>query len=140
MTGDSTSQRRSPDCYRSLRPEAIAAGVAIIHQELQYVPDLTVTENLLLGRLPNALGWVDPLGLSCKGHFALWEHRAANGLLKAEGEMQSGLAQSIGRRLSWAACEPLRKRSPRVSTSPCTAKKDTSSIPSLAFIFRERSG
>ncbi len=38
---------------------SIAAGVAVIHQELQYVPDLTVTENLLLGRLPNALGWVN---------------------------------------------------------------------------------
>lgn len=41
---------------------SIAAGVAVIHQELQYVPDLTVTENLLLGRLPNALGWVDKRG------------------------------------------------------------------------------
>lgn len=38
---------------------SIAAGVAVIHQELQYVPDLTVTENLLLGRLPNAFGWVN---------------------------------------------------------------------------------
>ncbi|ONC41976.1 L-arabinose transporter ATP-binding protein [Burkholderia pseudomallei] len=37
---------------------SIAAGVAVIHQELQYVPDLTVAENLLLGRLPSALGWV----------------------------------------------------------------------------------
>jgi L-arabinose transport system ATP-binding protein len=37
---------------------SIAAGIAVIHQELQYVPDLTVAENLLLGRLPNALGWV----------------------------------------------------------------------------------
>ncbi|AOJ82476.1 MULTISPECIES: L-arabinose ABC transporter ATP-binding protein AraG [Burkholderia] len=37
---------------------SIAAGVAVIHQELQYVPDLTVAENLLLGRLPNVLGWV----------------------------------------------------------------------------------
>ena len=38
--------------------EAIAAGVAIIHQELQYVPYLSVAENLLLGRLPNRLGFV----------------------------------------------------------------------------------
>src|ERR1700712_358531 len=38
---------------------SIAAGIAVIHQELQYVPDLTVAENLLLGRLPNAFGWVD---------------------------------------------------------------------------------
>ncbi|WP_296652032.1 L-arabinose ABC transporter ATP-binding protein AraG [Paraburkholderia sp.] len=37
---------------------SIGAGVAVIHQELQYVPDLTVAENLLLGALPNALGWV----------------------------------------------------------------------------------
>lgn len=37
---------------------SIAAGVAVIHQELQYVPDLTVAENLLLGSLPNTLGWV----------------------------------------------------------------------------------
>lgn len=37
---------------------SIGAGIAVIHQELQYVPDLTVAENLLLGALPNALGWV----------------------------------------------------------------------------------
>ncbi|SAK43039.1 L-arabinose transporter ATP-binding protein [Caballeronia catudaia] len=38
---------------------SIASGIAVIHQELQYVPDLTVSENLLLGALPNRLGWVD---------------------------------------------------------------------------------
>ncbi|MEM5314383.1 L-arabinose ABC transporter ATP-binding protein AraG [Paraburkholderia sp. JHI869] len=37
---------------------SIDAGVAVIHQELQYVPDLTVAENLLLGALPNSIGWV----------------------------------------------------------------------------------
>lgn len=38
---------------------SIASGIAVIHQELQYVPDLTVSENLLLGALPNRLGWVN---------------------------------------------------------------------------------
>jgi L-arabinose transport system ATP-binding protein len=38
---------------------SIAAGIAVIHQELQYVPDLTVAENLLLGALPSRLGWVN---------------------------------------------------------------------------------
>nr|WP_284503827.1 L-arabinose ABC transporter ATP-binding protein AraG [Caballeronia sp. GAWG2-1] len=38
---------------------SIASGIAVIHQELQYVPDLTVAENLLLGALPNRLGWVN---------------------------------------------------------------------------------
>ena len=32
--------------------EALEAGVAVIHQELQLVPDLSVAENLFLGRLP----------------------------------------------------------------------------------------
>ena len=36
--------------------DAIAAGVAVIHQELQYVPELTVAENVLLGRLPTRFG------------------------------------------------------------------------------------
>ena len=39
--------------------DAIAAGVAVIHQELQYVPELTVAENILLGRLPTRYGFVD---------------------------------------------------------------------------------
>jgi L-arabinose transport system ATP-binding protein len=39
--------------------DAINAGVAVIHQELQYVPDLSVTENILLGRLPRKYGFVD---------------------------------------------------------------------------------
>lgn len=38
--------------------ESIGAGIAVIHQELQYVPDMTVAENLLLGRLPSQFGWV----------------------------------------------------------------------------------
>src|ERR1700756_3328827 len=36
---------------------SIAAGVAIIHQELNYVPNLTVAENLLLGHLPHHCGF-----------------------------------------------------------------------------------
>ena len=32
--------------------EAIAAGVAVIYQELHLVPEMTVAENLLLGRYP----------------------------------------------------------------------------------------
>lgn len=39
--------------------DAIKAGVAVIHQELQYVAELTVTENILLGRLPTRFGLVD---------------------------------------------------------------------------------
>jgi ABC-type sugar transport system ATPase subunit len=39
---------------------ALSQGIAMVHQELMPIPDLTVAENLLLGMEPtNALGWVD---------------------------------------------------------------------------------
>ena len=40
--------------------DALAHGIAMVHQELMPIPDLDVAENLLLGLEPvNALGWVD---------------------------------------------------------------------------------
>jgi L-arabinose transport system ATP-binding protein len=47
------------ECRFHSAADAIAAGIAVIHQELQYVPELTVAENVLLGRLPTRLGLVD---------------------------------------------------------------------------------
>jgi L-arabinose transport system ATP-binding protein len=41
--------------YTSAR-DAHNAGVTVIHQELQLVPELTVAENLRLGRFPNSYG------------------------------------------------------------------------------------
>ncbi len=42
---------------------AIAAGVAVIYQELHLVPDMTVAENLLLGRYPRRGPWLDRAAL-----------------------------------------------------------------------------
>lgn len=47
------------ECRFTSAKDAIAAGVAIIHQELQYVPELTVAENVLLGRMPTRFGLLD---------------------------------------------------------------------------------
>jgi len=44
--------------YRSVR-DAFDAGVIVIHQELQLVPELTVAENLWLGRFPARAGVID---------------------------------------------------------------------------------
>ncbi|SEM07960.1 monosaccharide ABC transporter ATP-binding protein, CUT2 family [Stigmatella aurantiaca] len=38
--------------------DSIAAGVTVVHQELQLVPELTVAENLMLGRFPSRFGVV----------------------------------------------------------------------------------
>ncbi|WP_439892155.1 L-arabinose ABC transporter ATP-binding protein AraG [Ralstonia sp. 25C] len=47
-----------PQQFTSTRA-AIAAGIAIIYQELHLVPELTVAENLMLGALPNRFGVLD---------------------------------------------------------------------------------
>lgn len=39
--------------------DAIKAGIAVIYQELNLVPEMTVAENLLLGHMPNRFGWLD---------------------------------------------------------------------------------
>ena len=44
--------------YASVR-DAFHAGVIVIHQELQLVPELTVAENLWLGRFPGKGGVID---------------------------------------------------------------------------------
>lgn len=44
--------------FRSPR-EAIQNGIAIIHQELQLVPEQTVAENIFLGRFPSKHGKID---------------------------------------------------------------------------------
>ncbi len=51
---------------------AIAAGVAVIYQELQLVPELTVAENIFLGHLPaNKFGWVNKKELISKALLEL---------------------------------------------------------------------
>src|SRR5437879_6365730 len=43
--------------------DALAAGVAIVHQELAFCENMTVGENLCLGRMPSRFGFVDRAGL-----------------------------------------------------------------------------
>ncbi len=44
--------------FRSAR-DALAAGIGMVHQELSVVPDLTVAENVYLGKQPTRAGIVD---------------------------------------------------------------------------------
>lgn len=46
-------------CIFSHPSEALEAGVAIVQQELSIIPDLTVAENIYLGREPRKFGFVD---------------------------------------------------------------------------------
>jgi L-arabinose transport system ATP-binding protein len=44
--------------------DALAAGVAVIYQELHLVPEMTVAENLFLGHLPQRFGFVNRRSLA----------------------------------------------------------------------------
>jgi len=39
--------------------DAFKAGIAVIHQELNLVPEMSVAENMFLGHMPSRLGWLD---------------------------------------------------------------------------------
>jgi L-arabinose transport system ATP-binding protein len=47
-----------PIAFRSTQ-DALNAGIAVIYQELQLVPQLSVAENLFLGHLPSRYGWMN---------------------------------------------------------------------------------
>jgi L-arabinose transport system ATP-binding protein len=71
---------------------ALAAGIAVIYQELQLVPELTVAENLFLGHLPSRGGVVKRREL----HARAMEHLAVLGEDIQPGQRVSRL--SIGQR------------------------------------------
>ncbi len=47
-----------PQAFRSTR-DARATGIAVVHQELALVPEMSVADNLMLGREPGRFGVVD---------------------------------------------------------------------------------
>jgi ABC-type sugar transport system ATPase subunit len=60
-------------------PTPLAArklGIAMVHQELAFCPNLTVAENLCLGDLPNHAGWLDRKRMRQQGRAMLDEIEA----------------------------------------------------------------
>jgi len=66
--------------------DARRAGVAIVHQELALIPELSVAENLVLGREPTALGMIDREGLEL----------AARAMLEGVGMADMALDAPVG--------------------------------------------
>ena len=57
QAGRGRNQHRRPKRMSSLlRAKAMDAGVAMVHQELAFCPDLSVAENLCMGRYPRRFG------------------------------------------------------------------------------------
>jgi len=58
--------------FRSTR-DARRAGIAVVHQELQLVPHMSVADNLVLGREPGRFGVVDPAAVHARAREMLAE-------------------------------------------------------------------
>lgn len=58
-------------CQFHSTAEAIRSGIAVIYQELQLVPELSVAENLYLGHLPARFGMVQRRKLRAAAHAQL---------------------------------------------------------------------
>jgi ABC-type sugar transport system ATPase subunit len=50
---------KGSECHFRDTRDAQELGIAIIHQELNLVPEMSVAENIFLGHEPSTLGWVD---------------------------------------------------------------------------------
>ena len=91
---------------RAIRPEtpleARSLGIAIVHQELAFCPNLTVAENLCLGDLPAKRGWLDRGRLRTRARAMLAETGAeidpgvAVGTLSPGREQQVQIAAAVG--------------------------------------------
>jgi ABC-type sugar transport system ATPase subunit len=57
-------------------PHARSLGIAMVHQELAFCPNLTVAENLSLGAPPARWGWVDRAALRARAAAMLAEMEA----------------------------------------------------------------
>jgi ribose transport system ATP-binding protein len=64
--------------------DAESLGIAIIHQELNLIPQLTVTENLFLGREPQRFGIIDARRM--RAEATIWLNKVGGGHIDATRE------------------------------------------------------
>src|SRR5436190_1633106 len=70
-------------------------GIAMVHQELAFCPNLTVAENLCLGDLPERAGWVDRTQMTAKARAMLDEIEADIDIEEQIGRLTTGQEQMV---------------------------------------------
>jgi ABC-type sugar transport system ATPase subunit len=84
---------------RRIRPaDPLAArgeGIAMVHQELAFCPNLTVAESLCLGDLPRRFGWVDRGRMRARARAMLREIEADIDVDRPIGELSTGSEQIV---------------------------------------------
>ncbi|HRP04768.1 MAG TPA: ATP-binding cassette domain-containing protein [Opitutaceae bacterium] len=84
---------------REIRPatplEARQLGIAMVHQELAFCPNLSVAENLCLGDMPSRRGWVDRKALRARARKMLQSIGADIDPDRLIGSLSTGLEQLV---------------------------------------------
>jgi len=75
--------------------EARALGIAMVHQELAFCPELTIAENLCLGSWPHRRGWVDRDALRDKARRLLADVGFDEDVDRLVGELTTGQEQLL---------------------------------------------
>jgi ABC-type sugar transport system ATPase subunit len=70
-------------------------GIAMVHQELAFCPNLTVAENLCLGELPNRGGWLDRTEMRKRARRMLEEIGSDIDVNRPIGELTTGQEQIV---------------------------------------------
>ncbi|HMF88087.1 MAG TPA: sugar ABC transporter ATP-binding protein, partial [Gemmatimonadaceae bacterium] len=70
-------------------------GIAMVHQELAFCPNLTVAENLCLGELPARFGWVDRKRMRERARGMLREIEADLDVDQPIGQLTTGQEQLV---------------------------------------------
>ncbi len=70
-------------------------GIAMVHQELAFCPNLTVAENLCLGALPSRFGWVDRKRMRERARGMLREIEADLDVDQPIGQLTTGQEQLV---------------------------------------------
>src|SRR5213593_2228415 len=70
-------------------------GIAMVHQELAFCPNLTVAENLCLGALPARFGWVDRARMRERARGMLREIEADFDVDQPIGQLTTGQEQLV---------------------------------------------
>src|SRR5437773_2164636 len=70
-------------------------GIAMVHQELAFCPNLTVAENLCLGDLPNRVGWLDRRRMRAQARGMLDEIEANLEVDRLISDLSTGQEQLV---------------------------------------------
>src|SRR6266516_3015980 len=93
-TADSGEIRLEGKIIQPLNPMAARElGIAMVHQELAFCPNLTVAENLCLGALPSRFGWVDRKRMRERARGMLREIKADLDVDQPIGQLTTGQEQ-----------------------------------------------